>query len=248
MIATSSSRGRRKAPAAAALLLATLTLGVAGCGAQATATPAAPNQASAGTSSSAPASPAATTPAAPATSTPAASTAPPPAPVTKAPPAPAKGPVLPASEPVTLSIPDIGLTTSLLSLGRDENGEAEVPPEEAGTPAGWYKYSPTPGEQGPSVILGHVNTTTIPEGVFYRLHEMQPGEQFTVDRADGSKLVFAVDRTEIFQKATFPTLAVYGNTDRSEIRLITCGGYEPSTGEFVENTVVYGHLLSSTNS
>lgn len=154
--------------------------------------------------------------------------------------------MLPASAPVSLSIPDIGLTTPLMNLGRDAKGEAEVPPGEAGSPAGWYKYSPSPGEQGPSVILGHVNTTTIAEGVFYRLHELKPGEQFTVDRADGSKLDFAVDRTEIFQKESFPTVAVYGNTDRAEIRLITCGGYEPSTGEFVENTVVYGHLLSST--
>ncbi len=146
---------------------------------------------------------------------------------------------------MTLSIPDIGVTTTLLTLARDDKGEAEVPPGEAGSPAGWYKFSPTPGELGPSVILGHVNTTTIAEGVFYRLHELKEGEQFSVTRADGTVAVFAVDRTEVFKKAEFPTLAVYGNTDRAEIRLITCGGYEPSTGDFVENTVVYGHLLSS---
>ena len=246
MTATSSSHGRRRAPVAAALLLATLTLGVAGCGAPATATPSVPSQVSAGTSSSAPASPSGTTPGTATSGTPAASAAPSAAPITQPPPAPVKGPVLPASAPVSLSVPDIGLTTPLLALGRDAKGEADVPPGEAGSPAGWYKYSPTPGERGPSVILGHVNTTTIAEGVFYRLHELKPGEQFSVARADGSTLVFVVDRNEVFQKASFPTLAVYGNTDRAEIRLITCGGYEPSTGEFVENTVVYGHLLSST--
>lgn len=149
------------------------------------------------------------------------------------------------SAPVSLAIPDIGLTTDLMSLGRDAKGEAEVPPGEAGSPAGWYKYSPTPGELGPSVILGHVNTTTTPDGVFFRLHELRPGEQFSVARADGTVAVFAVDRSEVFKKDQFPTLAVYGNTQRAEIRLITCGGYEPSTGEFTENTVVYGHLLSS---
>ncbi|MGO2541821.1 MAG: class F sortase [Specibacter sp.] len=152
---------------------------------------------------------------------------------------------MPASAPVTLSIPDLGVTTELMTLGRDANGEAEVPPGEAGSPAGWYKFSPTPGELGPSVILGHVNTTTAPEGVFYGLHELSEGQQFSVTRADGTVAVFAVDRSEVFNKDAFPTLAVYGNTDRAEIRLITCGGYEPSTGEFTENTVVYGHLLSS---
>lgn len=90
-----------------------------------------------------------------------------------------------------------------------------------------------------------MNTTTAPEGVFYGLHELSEGQQFSVTRADGTVAVFAVDRSEVFNKDAFPTLAVYGNTDRAEIRLITCGGYEPSTGEFTENTVVYGHLLSS---
>lgn len=152
---------------------------------------------------------------------------------------------MPASAPVSLSIPDLGLTTELMTLGRDANGEAEVPPGEAGSPAGWYKFSPTPGELGPSVVLGHVNTTTIAEGVFYRLHELREGEQFSITRSDGTVAVFAVDRSEVFKKDMFPTLAVYGNTERAEIRLITCGGYEPSTGEFTENTVVYGHLSSS---
>lgn len=146
---------------------------------------------------------------------------------------------------MTLSIPGIAVTTNLMSLGQDAKGEAEVPPEAAGSPAGWYRYSPTPGELGPAVILGHVNATTSAEGVFYRLHELTPGETFSVTRADGSVAVFAVDRSEVFKKDAFPTLAVYGNTQRAEIRLITCGGYEPSTGEFTENTVVYGHLVSS---
>lgn len=133
-----------------------------------------------------------------------------------------------------------------MTLAREANGEAEVPPEAVGSPAGWYKYSPTPGELGPSVILGHVNATNNPEGVFFRLHELTEGEEFSVTRADGSVAVFAVDRSEIFKKNAFPTLAVYGNTDRAEIRLITCDGYEASSGEFTENFVVYAHLVSSS--
>lgn len=243
MVITSSRRGRLMASATAAVLLTSLTFGVAGCG-----SPTAPNSAgttpaaqSAGSSPVAP--PAATTAPTPSSSS---STTPAPAPEpTQAPPPKIQGEILQASAPVTLSIPDIAVTTNLMSLGRDAKGEAEVPPGPAGSPAGWYKYSPTPGELGPSVILGHVNTTTIAEGVFYRLHELTQGQTFSVTRADGSVAVFAVDRSEVFKKDAFPTLAVYGNTQRAEIRLITCGGYEPSTGEFTENTVVYGHLVSS---
>ncbi len=240
MANTSSRRGRLMASATAAVLLTSLTFGVAGCG-TATApspestTPAAQSATHPPTASSAPAPPSAPTQVPPSS-----------LPATPTPAAPAvQGEILPSSAPVTLSIPDIGVTTTLMTLARDDKGEAEVPPGEAGSPAGWYKFSPTPGELGPSVILGHVNTTTIAEGVFYRLNELKEGEQFSVSRADGSVAVFAVDRSEVFKKDEFPTLAVYGNTDRAEIRLITCGGYEPSTGEFTENTVVYGHLLSS---
>ncbi|MFQ4150268.1 class F sortase [Arthrobacter sp. LAPM80] len=234
MVATSSRRGRLMASATAAVLLTSLTFGVAGCGsATAPSTPSTtPGAQSAGSTQAAPSAPAKAAPSSV------------PAPSQSAPP-PVQGEILPASAPVSLSVPDIGLTTNLITLGRDNKGEAEVPPGEAGSPAGWYKFSPTPGELGPSVILGHVNTTTIAEGVFFRLHELKKGEQFSVTRADGTVANFAVDRSEVFKKNAFPTLAVYGNTQRAEIRLITCGGYEPSTGEFTENTVVYGHLVSS---
>ncbi len=234
MVKNCSRRGGPLGPAAAAVLLATLTFGVAACGPATTS--ASTTQTQQSTSSS---------PAAPTTA------APPPtvAPSSPAPAPPAKpaiqGEVLPASAPVSLTIPDIGLTTNLMTLAREANGEAEVPPEAVGSPAGWYKHSPTPGELGPSVILGHVNATNNPEGVFFRLHELTEGEEFSVTRADGSVAVFAVDRSEIFKKNAFPTLAVYGNTDRAEIRLITCDGYEASSGEFTENFVVYAHLVSS---
>lgn len=155
------------------------------------------------------------------------------------------GPVLPASRPTRLEIPEIGVATDLMMLGRQADGTVAVPPGEAGSPAGWYEYSPSPGQQGPSVILGHVNTTTIPEGVFYRLNEMKPGQQFTVTRSDGRVATFRVDRLQTVRKDAFPTLEVYGNTARAEIRLITCGNYQAASGRFEDNTIVYAHLVGS---
>ncbi|MBG0739839.1 class F sortase [Paeniglutamicibacter antarcticus] len=228
-----SRRGRFIASAAVALILLT------GCGT--TSGPAAQSAPAAVSSAPAPSpsapSAAATTSPAPAAA-PAAAAAAAPAPVTV-------GPILPDSIPVSLDIPGIGVQSQLLQLGKAADGTAEVPPGEPGSPAGWYKYSPTPGELGPSVILGHVNSTLTNIGVFYKLHEMTPGQQFSVTRSDGVVAVFAVDRSQVFKKDQFPTLAVYGNTDRAEIRLITCGGYNPATNLYDDNTVVYGHLVSS---
>ena len=65
-------------------------------------------------------------------------------------------------------------------------------------------------------------------------------------REDGTAAIFSVDRVEQYAKDAFPTLAVYGNTDNSQLRLITCGGvFDQSTGHYVDNIVVYASLVSS---
>ncbi|MGK3647147.1 class F sortase [Pseudarthrobacter enclensis] len=151
--------------------------------------------------------------------------------------------VMPASEPVTLTIDPIGLRTELLHLGLRDNGSLEVPEDTGhGAPASWYNGSPTPGERGPAVILGHVNALGGAKGVFADLRELQPGNDIKVTRADGSTATFTVDRGELYSKNNFPTLEVYGNTDAAELRLITCDGYDPATGLFDDNYVIYASL------
>ena len=157
---------------------------------------------------------------------------------------PADGPaVLGASEPVSLSVPATGTESELLRLGLREDGSLEVPPEGPGSPASWYTGSPTPGERGPAVLLGHVNATGGGPGVFAGLRALEPGDAIEVAREDGSTAVFAVDRGEQYGKDDFPTLEVYGNTEGSELRLITCDGFDPATGEFDDNYVVYASLV-----
>ena len=157
---------------------------------------------------------------------------------------PADGPaVLGASEPVSLSVPATGTESELLRLGLREDGSLEVPPEGPGSPASWYTGSPTPGERGPAVLLGHVNATGGGPGVFAGLRALEPGDAIEVAREDGSTAVFAVDRGEQYGKDGFPTLEVYGNTEGSELRLITCDGFDPATGEFDDNYVVYASLV-----
>jgi hypothetical protein len=160
-----------------------------------------------------------------------------------APAPPATPAVLAASEPVTLDIPVIGVRTDLLSLGLRENRSLEVPPGEPGSPASWYNQSPTPGDRGPAVMLGHVNATDGGKGVFADLRALKTGDRINVIRQDGSTAVFEFQRGEQYMKDEFPTLTVYGNTPGSELRLITCDGYNPDTGEFDDNYVVYATLV-----
>ncbi|MGQ1796217.1 class F sortase [Kocuria oceani] len=169
-----------------------------------------------------------------------------------APGAPARGPAseprpraLPASAPVRLTIGAIGVEDRLMTLDRRPDRTLEVPPEHPGAPAGWYRRSPAPGQVGPAVLLGHVNATGGGPGVFADLHRLTAGDRIVVARADGSTAEFAVDAVERHAKDSFPTLRVYGNTAGPELRLVTCDGFDPATGSFDENLVVYASLIRS---
>ena len=145
--------------------------------------------------------------------------------------------------PTGLEIPSTGTRSELLSLGLRTNRTLEVPPDGPGAPAGWFNGSPTPGERGPAVLLGHVNATDGGPGVFADLRALKPGDRIRISRADGSTAQFQVQRGEQYGKNSFPTLEVYGNTDGSELRLITCDGFDPATGLFEDNYVVYATLV-----
>ncbi|MFF0905519.1 UNVERIFIED_CONTAM: class F sortase [Kocuria sp. CPCC 205316] len=223
---TADRRRGRLVPAAVVLLL------LSGCAGESPAQPAASS------SSAASASPTTAAPspaAAPAT----------PAPGPTAAPAPeALPPVLTASAPVSVRIPAVGAESELLHLGLRPDGSLEVPPTHPGAPASWYTSSPTPGERGPAVLLGHVNATGGGPGVFAGLRGLAPGDTVEIARQDGSTAVFVVDRGEQYAKDAFPTRAVYGNTAGAELRLITCDGYDPATGLFDDNYVVYATLAA----
>lgn len=155
-------------------------------------------------------------------------------------PAPTRTGTLPASRPATLDIPAVGIHSALLDLGLNGDGSIEVP----GKPlqAGWYHGSPAPGQTGPSVILGHVDSYATGPAVFYRLGAMKPHQQIRVTRADHKVAVFTVDAVRSYDKAAFPTLDVYGNTPDPELRLITCSDWNTRTHSYDGNTVVFAHL------
>lgn len=154
--------------------------------------------------------------------------------------------VLPASRPVSIAIPAIDVKAPLLSLGRTADNTLEVPPPGRHyDDAGWYRYSPTPGELGPSVIVGHVDSAENGPSVFWRLGALRKNDRVRVTRADGSVAIFEVDDVHLFRKKSFPTKLVYGNTDHAALRLITCGGPFDSAGHYRDNVVVLASLVAS---
>jgi len=144
------------------------------------------------------------------------------------------------SKPVRLEIPAIGVSTPLLRLGLEPDGAMQVPTDFAR--AGWFAEGPAPGQEGPSVIAGHVDSKTGP-AVFYRLRDLRPGDPVLVERADGSRLRFLVERSRSYPKTTFPTQEVFGPVPAAALRLITCGGeFDRARGSYRENLVVFARL------
>ena len=150
------------------------------------------------------------------------------------------------SPPVRLEIPAIGVATPLVRLGLEGDGAMAVP-EDFGR-AGWFTGGPAPGQVGPSVIAGHVDSRTGP-AVFYRLRELRPGQAILVGRADGSRLRFVVEQARSYPKAGFPTAAVFGPVPEAALRLITCAGdFDRARGSYRDNLVVFARLAGEVGS
>ncbi|WP_235875313.1 class F sortase [Saccharopolyspora aridisoli] len=152
-----------------------------------------------------------------------------------------QGPVMAHSPPVFLRIPTINVETGLTSLGLNPDRSVEVPTDFG--QAGWYRGGPSPGEQGPAAILGHIDSHDGP-AVFYRLDQLRPNDPILVTRADGTTATFRVDALGQHPKDAFPTERVYGPTQHAALRLITCGGrFDTATRSYDDNIVVYAHLV-----
>ena len=153
-----------------------------------------------------------------------------------------------SSTPRLLSIPSISVTTAVGQLGLLANGQVMVPATTK--TVGWFRYGPTPGQLGSSVILGHVDSYLGP-GVFFYIRTLHPGATVTVQLADGARVNFVVTRVMQYSKNNFPDKLVYGALDKPGVRalnLVTCGGtFDHATGSYEANIVVYTRYKSTTH-
>ena len=147
------------------------------------------------------------------------------------------------SPPVRLSVPAIGVQTPLLRLGLGPDRSMEVPGDF--DLAGWFAGGPAPGQPGPAVIAGHVDSRTGP-AVFYRLRELRAGDRIEVTRADGTRLRFVVDSNQSFPKAGFRPAPCSAPTRAAELRLVTCiGTFDRIRHTYRDNLVVFARLVAT---
>ncbi|HEX2808621.1 MAG TPA: class F sortase [Kineosporiaceae bacterium] len=138
--------------------------------------------------------------------------------------------------PVRIRVPEQGIDSGLERLGLAPDGSIAAPSR--WQVAGWYAAGPRPGQQGPAVIVGHVDSPTGP-AVFFRLAELRPGDAVYVDRQDGTSARFRVIGRQEVPKDRFPADRVYSPTLQASLLLMTCGGiFDVATGHYRDNVII----------
>lgn len=146
----------------------------------------------------------------------------------------------PQPAPTNVAIPAIEVDTALVDL-HVTDGELSVPADYS--KAGWWTEGVVPGQVGPAVVVGHVDSTKA-AAVFYRVRQLKGGDLIDVTRADGSVVSFRVDAVEQFPKDQFPTARIYGPTSAPTLRLITCGGrFDKAARQYEDNVIVFATIV-----
>jgi sortase A len=138
--------------------------------------------------------------------------------------------------PVEVRIPRLNISAPIENVGRTPEGAMDIP-EDAFT-VGWYVDAAAPGQQGNAVFAGHRDTVLGTPGVFWRLNELQEGDEIVVDMDDGTQKRFAVERLASYPYNDAPMKDIFGQSDRRSLNLITCSG-EWNRDTYDRRLVVY---------
>lgn len=143
----------------------------------------------------------------------------------------------PGASVARVQVPSLGVDAPVIALGRNPDRSLEVPAK--ASEAGWWSGGAFPGEDGPAVIAGHLDSRAGP-GVFFDLRQLDEGDEIRVVPRKGRSTRFVVVGLREAPKDAFPTAAVYGATPGPELRLITCAGtFDEQAGSYRSNLVVF---------
>lgn len=140
----------------------------------------------------------------------------------------------------TVTVPALQLANApLVPLGLNGDGSIQVPPLSAPRELGVYDKGPLPGQNGPAVILGHVNAGGV-DGAFAKLDGLKVGDEVDTAAPGGAVTKYTVYRTATVPKSSFPTAEVYSDTPGPELRLVTCGGQlDQAAHNYLDQVIVW---------
>ena len=145
------------------------------------------------------------------------------------------------NDPKKIVIQKINVDAYVQKAGIDQNKKVAVPNNVH--LAAWFAESVRPGENGLSIIDGHVSGRKS-EGVFKNLKNLQKGDTFVIERGNGTKLTFKVFETQTVPESQATTPLFSQNPKvLSQLNLITCGGaFNKQTQQYNDRVIVSAEL------
>lgn len=145
-------------------------------------------------------------------------------------------------EPKYIKLPTIQAEGYVEAAGLDQHGAVAVPSNIH--LAGWYVHTLAPGQNGLSVIDGHVDGKTM-KGIFYNVNKLAAGDAFEVDLANGQVEHFTVKRvSQVPVQSAAAALFARDNTIASQLNLVTCGGsFNHAAGAYDDRIIVVAALV-----
>lgn len=138
-------------------------------------------------------------------------------------------------QPRSVTIAGLDITALVQPSGIDGRGEFDLPP---GEEAGWYRFGPSPGEEGSAVIAAHVDWNGVP-GAFFELREAKPGQHVVIDFDDDSTAKFRIVEVRQYDKTSLPLDELFVRSGDPQLTLITCGGdFDAASRSYEDNVVV----------
>lgn len=145
-------------------------------------------------------------------------------------------PVNVAEAPVRLDIHSLGVNAPIAPMGVEPTGAMEVPDDPA--TVGWYRFGPSPGLPGSTVLVGHVDSRLEGPGVFFGLSRLRLGDLVRVRVAEGRWESFRVVARSLVEKDRLPQ-SIFTRQGDPVLTLVTCGGgFDPAAGRYTHNVVV----------
>jgi sortase (surface protein transpeptidase) len=143
-------------------------------------------------------------------------------------------------EPISLSIPDLGVESPVVTTSMDASRSIVVPEDVMET--GWYDGSRRLGASyGSTVIVGHRDSATQGSGALFGIEEIPLGSTITVTAQNGRIHEFIVDSVELIDKSLLPAEAprIFTRTGDYRLVLITCGGaFDEGARSYLSNVVI----------
>ncbi len=139
--------------------------------------------------------------------------------------------------PDRIQIETIGIDAPLAAVGVSRDGQMQLPPDPR--VLGWYEFSPLPGAtSGSSVLAGHLDSKEFGLGPLVRLRELGPGDDISIELANGDVATYAVTSLQRFARRSLPP-ALFNRSGPAVLHIITCGGeYDARRGGYQQNLVV----------